>query len=253
MALKKQEAAPKNEPEFEGGEGEGETVVLTGAQKAAAAAAARAEAEAAKPSEQTAVAARPAGAVAVPMHKLNPFKEIENVFPVKFNTLTAIMANQGNFIHKDSNKTMGDTIVLELVSSQKHWVLSPGGDTNDDESLPFVKYSDDGITSQDGLDMNECLARTKAAGYDKAKIAERTILVGCLIDPGKVKDLADQMVQIDLPPSSAAHYDRHQLSTAFAISKGKASAEGQTIVKMECTVKTKGKLTWTEVLFSKAP
>ena len=244
----------------EGGGAEEQTQALTSLQKAQIAADARAEAEAraeaakAAESKTTAVAAAPKTAVAQhkSMDELNPFKALENVFPVKFNTLTNIQANQGNFIHKDTSKMMGDTIVLELVSTQKHWVLSPGGDTNDDESLQFVKYSEDGITSEDGLNMREALIATKEAGYDKAKISERTILVGCLLNAGKAPDLVDQMVQIDLAPTSAAHFARHQLSTAFGISKGKMDAAGQTILKMECTVKNQKKLTWTEVVFSQS-
>lgn len=184
--------------------------------------------------------------------KHNPFKGLENAFPIKFNTLRQIMAVQGNFMDKDSDKPLGDVIGLELISTQKHFILSPGDDS--EESKEFVKYSPDGITSDEGENMFELLAAAKAAGYAEASITERQYLVGCLFNAGKLKDMVDAMVQIDLPPTSKAQFDRHQLGTSFAIGKGKKSAEGQEKLRLECIVKNglmKGsKINWTEVSFS---
>lgn len=267
MALVKSSAAKSptsdaKKPAFETMDAEGNSIedagetgtvsAQTPKQKLEAAAFARAQMD--KPLDDTPISGpivvAGANALTLPIAKCDPFKALENVFPVQFNTLSAIMATNGNFLQKDTSKPMGDTIGLEVISTQKHWVLSPGGDSNDDESLQFVKYSDDGITSQDGENMLEMLRLTKDAGYDKAKIAERTILVGSLFFAGKLPDLVDTMIQIDLPPTSAAHFARHRLSAAFNVSKGKISAEGQERLKLECTVKTKGKMNWTEVVFS---
>lgn len=261
MALNKNKAADtstndqfENPDETEVLDAEGQTRTLTPAQRLQAAADARKEAESkasSAASANTQVATKAATQVAVHKPMENPFTPLVDAFPVKFNTLTQLMANQGNFIHKDTNKTLGDTIVLELLSTQKHWVMSPGGESNDEESLKFVKYSDDGINVQDeDLTMVEARDMAIAAGYEKAKISERLYLVGCLVSAGKHPDLEGQMVQIDLPPSSVAQWKRHELATAFAISKGKSTPDGQNIVKMECTVKSQNKLNWTEVLFS---
>lgn len=186
------------------------------------------------------------------INQFNPFKAVENAFPVAFNTLRQINAVQGNFMDKDTGKPLGDVIGLELISTQTHFVLSPGDDS--DESKNFVKYSKDGITSDDGESMLELLRMTKEAGYPDASINERVYLVGCLFNSGKVKELADEMVQIDLPPTSKAQFERHKLGTAFGIGKGKKTAEGQMLLRLECIVKngTRGtaKLNWTEVSFS---
>lgn len=257
MALKKPNAAQT--PTYENPDDEvldaedTVTETVSPAQRLQAAADKRAAEEkaAAKSEDKSALTTQKATQVAVHKPMENPFKPLEDAFRVKFNTLMAIQANQGNFIQKDTNKMMGDTIVVELLSTQKHWVMSPGGDSDDPKSLPYLKYSDDGVNVQDE-DMTLIEARDLAieAGYEKAKISERMYLVGALVNAGKLPDLEGQMVQIDLPPSSVAHWQRHELATAFAISKGKATAENQNVVKMECTVKTKGKTTWTEAIFS---
>jgi hypothetical protein len=207
-----------------------------------------AAAEAAQPIK--AITTAKSTAVAKPLAMIDPFKALERAFPVTYKTFKRIKATNGNFLDNDTSKPMGDTIGMELISHQKNWVMSPGGDTDDQESLQFLKYSDDGKTTTAGEDLFECLRMAKEAGYDQAKISERVTLVGNLIFAGKLPDMIDQIVQIDLAPTSVDHFLRHRASTAYNLGKGKITAEGQEILKLECTVKTKGKMSWTEVVFS---
>ena len=259
------------QPKFETIDESGEIVEDASADEAAEAEAARlaakkaetaarlqkAQAEQAASSPEAAAKAKPAElvfskphAVGVSIAKSNPFTQLENAFPIEFNTLRQIMATNGNFMDKDTSKPLGDVVGIEIISTQRHYVLTPSDDS--DEAAEFLKYSDDGITAADGSNMREALIATKAAGYSDARITERVYLVGCLFESGKMAELQDTMVQIDLAPTSVAQFKRHQCSVAFNVGKGKAVAEGQERLRLECVVKTKGKMNWTEISFSQA-
>ena len=200
-----------------------------------------------------AVVAPAAGSLAVKMSQADPFKKLENAIHVDYNTLDRIQVTNGNIINKETNGAMGDTCTMELISIQKLWVMSPGGDQKDEESLEFLKYSDDGKTVQGtGELLVDFLEAAKAAGYDKARIVERLILVGMLVDAGKLASTMDgTLVQLDCAPRSKANFEKHRIGTAFGIGKGLQSAEGAEIVKITADLQTKGTLKWTDALFSR--
>ncbi len=195
--------------------------------------------------------------LAVSMTKANPFTALENAITVDYNTLTRLMCTNGNYVNKENDAILGDTIGLELISKQKSFVLSPGGDSDDQESLAYVKYSKDGETTDDGESMQECLAIAKQAGYTKAKIAERLILVGCLFDPGKQGGMKNDLVQIDLAPLSKDNFKRHEIAVAFGISRGNLPREGAERLKMTCDLKSNTignkKVNWTNANFAHYP
>lgn len=257
MALKQNaETSGKNfeAPDEENG---GEGVAATGrAPTADERIAAQLEKEKASAPEQaaaqtTAVAAKATGgAVVTSIAKANPYTALKNAIRVDYNTLPALMATNGNIQHKKTKKLMGDTIGLELISIQDHWVMSPGGDSNDDESLQYLKYSDDGVLTRDGESMAEAVKAAKDAGYDKAAIKKRLILVGAIFDGGKLPDLVGEVVQIDCAPNTANNFNQHQISTAYKVGKGLATAERALMLKLTAEVKDERKLQWTELSFS---
>lgn len=268
-------ALTKKAPQFENDESEldnsadtsaadtgAETKALSADERVAAAAAAKAgkakteaakeEPAAATPSASREVAAPAAGSLAVRMSAADPFKKLENAIHVDYNTLDRIMVNNGNVINKETKGLMGDTAVLELISIQKHWVMSPGGKSDDEESLAFLKYSDDGVTVRD---TGEPLAKYRdlaiEAGYEQARIVERLILVGEMVDAGKqAATMNGSLVQLDLAPRSKANFEKHRISTAYRVGKGLLAAEGAERVKITCDVQNKGPNTWTDALFS---
>lgn len=211
------------------------------------------EKAAAEPSKSTDIAAPAApGALAVKMAAADPFKKLENAIKVDYNTLDRIMVNNGNVINKETKGLMGDTCVLELISIQKNFVMSPGGEKDDEEALEFLKYSDDGVHCRD---TGELLATYQQAaikgGYPKARIVERLILVGMVEDAGKLSDsMNGNLVQLDLAPRSKANFEKHRISVAFRIGKGLQKPEGAERVKITCDVQNKGSNTWTDALFS---
>lgn len=224
--------------------------VAAAAAKAAAAPAAAPAAEAA-PSAERAVAAQKPNAAALTIAQMDPFKPLENALKVDWNTLPRVMATNGGFQNKETQKMMGETIAVEILSIQEHYVVSPGGDIDDEESRPFLKYSDDGITTREGESVAECVQRAIDAGYTKAARKHRCILVGALIDPGsKTPEMLDDLVQIDLAPNSFKNFNQHRFTTAYKVGKGKALAEGSTTVRMTGLVKNENKMNWTEATFA---
>ena len=190
-------------------------------------------------------------AVAVHRQIISPFEPMKNAFTVNFDTLLALQANQGNFMTKLDGDSLGESITLELLSFQDNYILATGEDQSDEEAAKLVKYSDDGITTKDGRDCKEYIQELLDADYPKAKMSKRVVLVGALVDPGKMKDLEGTLVQIDLPPTSKAAFDRYQIQTAYDVSKGKYDAESAKLLRMTCSTQKKDKLAWTVVDFKR--
>lgn len=253
MALNKATSAPKtNTPAFEAVD---ENTTDNSAESTRSAAQARLAEAAAKHQEtqtaatSTAVAAKPTGAVAPMAAMTNPLEALKGAFHVEYDTLRNLNINQGNVIDKTTGKAMGDTIGLELLTYQDQWVVSPGVDG--DEAKEHVRYSDDGITATDGTDMKAHLALLKQSGFADAKMSERLVIAGSVFEPGKLKDLKDSLVQINLPPTSRAAFKRYLMDQAFRVSKGLLSADGANRIKIECTIQKKGDNTWTVADFTR--
>lgn len=257
MALNKNASAPKtNTPAFEAVDEGVETTTAAKASPAERIAAAQAQHAAENPtptpaSTGTAVAARTAGAVvAAPVTLVNPLDGLKNAFRVTYDSVRNLIVTNGNVMDRQSNKALGDTVDLELLSFQDQWVVSPGVDG--EEAKEFVRYSDDGITTTQGEDCKEYLKHLKATDFPAAKMSERTVLVGALVNAGKMKELTDTIVQLNLAPTSRGAFQQYQLDQAFKIRKGTVTPEGANIVRITCEVHTKGKNSWTVTNFSRA-
>jgi len=263
MALKK--PTPAAGTNFEGGEGEnmgGDDTVQISAKDRLAAAAAEREAAAektVKPAEKPATSsasrevAAPTGAqVAVSRPMVNPFDTLKDAFPVEFDTLLNLQLNQGNAINKDTNVALGSEIGLELMSFQDQTVISPGVDGAD--AKEHVRYSDDGITTSKGENVQEYLAELKLV-FEKANLSKRVVIVGSLFDPGikgkKIPGMQDKLVQINLPPSSVSTFKRYTADQAFQIAKRDKSVEGVERMRITMDTKTKGDNTWTVANFTR--
>lgn len=255
MALTKNPA-----PEFDNGDGEG-VETLTPAQRMKAEAAARAEANAEKApakneapaSDSRAVAPAANTQVAVSAPMVNPFDPLKNLFPLEFDTFLNIQLNQGNAINKDNNASLGSEIGLELMTFQDQTVVSPGVDG--DEAKEFVRYSDDGVTTTKGENVQEYLKQLKDGAYPNANISKRVIIAGPLFDAGvkgnKMPGLRDKLVQINLPPSSVSNFKRYMADQAFQISKRGKPVTGVERMRITMDTKTKGDNTWTIANFSR--
>ena len=214
-----------------------------------AAVATPAPAAAATPTPVTAVATRPAGAVVVASTAVNPFADMKNAYTVDYNTLTQLIATNGNFLTKEDSTVLGDTITLQLMSFQDNWVISPGDDS--DAAKKLVRYSNDGINTKDGEDIASYIADLKAAGYNKAYLSKRVVLVGALLNAGKAPQLVETLVQLDLAPTSRTLWERHTIQSAFNVGRGKVTKEQASKIQLTAKVtKNSASQIYTQVAFA---
>lgn len=202
-------------------------------------------------STSTAVAAATGTALAAngDLKMMDTLQKMENKYKVDWNTLDRIQANNGNFLDMgDKKKSMGSVIQLQLLSWQHSWQISPGSDT--DEAKTMVRYSDDGITTTKGENIEEYLNTIKANGYTGAKLDHRVTLAGMLVGTEKGSRLEGELVQIDLSKTSKQEFDKYMLGTSFKIGQGLLNAAAATLTTMTAEpVSYKGK-DWTIVKFA---
>jgi len=189
-------------------------------------------------SPTTAVAAPATSSVAVVgASGADPLAALQDKLHVEYDTLTQVKVSPGSWLERETEESLGDTIVLKLLSWQDSYVCSPNDDSAE---IDLVKYSDDGVTSKDGVNMQDHLARLKADGYEDAKISQRMILVGALKESGKSTRFLNKPVQIDLPPTSRKQFVRYRAETAYAVSEGLMDGAKALVVEAKI-VQAKGK------------
>lgn len=180
--------------------------------------------------------------------KMNVISGFENAFRVEFDSLPGIGASQGTFSMKADDSDLGAEISIQLLSYQASWVASPN-DTKADVEL--VKYSDDGVTSKDGVNLLAHVEDLKAQGYSKSKIAHRVVLVGELLTTAKASDKVGELVMVDLPDSGRRAFNTYVIQASYAVAKGRKSPEEASILKMKAVPeKTKSGEKFTKVVFA---
>ncbi len=199
------------------------------------------------PAKQTAVATAAKSAVVVRKVQGAALSEFKDALPVEYDTLTSIKATNGNFVERESNKVLGDTVTFNLVSYQDTWVVDPGDDKAPKED---VFYSNDGKVCNDGTPIQEALQLLQNKSYDKARIKERCVVVGGVISAAKTADFNDKLVQFDLSPKSKKQFDRFRAELMYGQRIGKITLGEDVAIKGTCELKTLGSNTFTEVAFS---
>jgi len=170
----------------------------------------------------TAVAIPPQYALKERMPLVNVLSPLQNAMRVEYNTLESIIASQGNFKSRETNKSLGDEVVFEVLSFQDSFVVSPGDDKAPQD---VVRYSDDGLTCSDGTSVQEHLHWLKTNGYPKASIKPRVVLVGAIESTSKASDLVGALVQFDLSPTSRVQWNRYMANSAFMVRAGKVTPD----------------------------
>lgn len=205
------------------------------------------------PTQTTEVATAPrTSALAMPtaasVMSANVISGLKDAFRVEFDSLPAIGASQGTFNLKSDDTDLGAEVKIQLMSYQSSWVASPN-DTKADVEL--VKYSDDGKTSRDGVDLAAHVEDLKAQGYSKAKLAHRVVLVGELLESKIPCDNVGELVMIDLPDSGRRAFNSYTLQASYAVAKGRKSAEDAAILTLKAVPeKTKSGEKYTKVAIS---
>lgn len=240
--LNKETAASAAAPAFEA---EGDNTAVT------APAAAKVEAKAATKTQPTTAVATTnqsatAVAIAQSMQAMTAFKD---VLPVDYNTLAQIIANQGNFIDRETKVVLGDTVFFELLSYQDSYVISPGSDDAPDD---LVRYSDDGVTCSDGTDVQAHLAELKK-DWPKAAVKQRVVVVGAIESASKSDKLNGSLVQFDLSPASRTMWQRYLANAAYGLKLQRYTLDTVKRIKATTEIKTKGNDSFTQASFDVAP
>lgn len=261
MALNKAKTADKTSPAFEapdeGAAAETTTVDRATAARerlaAAAAEQAKEQAATAAPASESRAVTTPAaggGAVALAKRMVDPFRELEKVFPVQFDTLRNLVVTNGNVMDKSTNKVLGSEVAVELLSWQPQWVVSPGVDG--EEGKEHVRYSDDGVTCTDGVtSVQGHLQHLLSTGFTKAKVEERVVLAFAILKAPKFTELEGTLAQISLPKTSMAKFKQYRMEQAFNIGKGHIDADGAVQMLISCELATNKGNTWTIANFSR--
>lgn len=180
----------------------------------------------------------------------NVLSDKKDAFYVEFDSMPRLAAEQGSFTVKDSSEAdIGPEIKMELMSYQESWVASPNDKKADVE---LVKYSDDGIDSKDGVNLQQHIADLKEQGYDKAKIAHRCIIVGELLSAGPAgADLVGKLVQVDLPETGRRSFNAYTLQASWAVGKGrKTAAEAAVLTLKAVKEKSRNNEVYTKIVIS---
>lgn len=241
-------------PAFEVEEASAPVAAPTPAQAAIAAAVkqeqARVAANTAARAESAPVPAKVAGgAGALQTLSANPMEALKNALPVDFNTLSAIKAEQGNLLDRETNTVLGDQLTGEILSWQDSWVVSPNSESAPKET---VKFSNDGMVCTDGTGVPEHLAYLKEIGYKQAKVVQRAVVVLAVESAAKTDKFNGTLVQIDLAPTSRTQFLRYATNMAFAASKGTLDPSRVGKVRVNTRLASANGKSWTLVEWSQA-
>lgn len=171
-----------------------------------------------------------------PKVDINVVKKLKDAHRVSYDSLAQITAGQGQFIDRETKVTLGGEILLQLLSYQDQYVISPNADTAPKD---LVRYSDDGVTCTDGTDCKQHVADLKELGWQNARINSRYVLVGAVLNTEKNADkFGGKLMQIDLSPKSKAQFDRYLIQSAFDLSTGKITEDQAVYLDLTAEVAT---------------
>jgi uncharacterized protein (DUF4415 family) len=183
----------------------------------------------------------------VDMRVMDKFKD---AMRVEYNTLNQVIASNGNFLERESKTVMGDEVVFQLLSFQDSFVVDPGDDNAPDE---MVRYSDDGVTCSDGTNVEEHLKFLKGAGFTKARLKQRSVVVGAIEASAKASQYNGTLMQFDLSPKSRTQWQRYMANVAYGLHIGKYTEEQVLRIKAVAKLATAGTDTYTQATFEVAP
>ena len=208
-----------------------------------------ASATAAAETVATAVAVKPSASLTTSTTTVDVLAAFKNALRVDYNTLSQIKLTNGNFVERETNLNLGDTVVFELLSFQDSYTVTPNQDKAPVETL---KFSDDGVTCNDGTPVAQHIADLKEQGYEKAGVKHRCVVVGALQSASKSDKFNDSLVQFDLSPETRVLFERYRATTAYLVRAGKVQADKAARIKGVTRLVTKGSNTFTVSDFSVA-
>ncbi|MDA3834560.1 MAG: hypothetical protein PF495_14335 [Spirochaetales bacterium] len=195
-----------------------------------------------------------AGELAAPTGRVTKiFQNRKDQLVAPFGCFPRIKAAAGIF--KDGNgNTYGTWFDFEILSHNDLYVITPNnGDKDDDEAKACVRYSYDGITiDSTGENVDEYIAELKDKGYKTAMKKKYREVVGMLLDCEKassVEDVLNNMVQLQLAPTSAAKLEGYVMSSSFHVARGVFTEDEAAVVRVKAKAASSNGNDWTEFSF----
>lgn len=185
--------------------------------------------------------------------------ELQNVISpdmlesMSFGAFPRVTVSPGAFQDKDSGKSLGDFMVVELLSWNFVTVVSTGTAVANKETNRLVRTSYDGInlTNGEGL-VTAYLEKLRSMDYTKAQAKKYLELYVQIIETGKggkVPEADRKITQISIPPTSTGPWGAFLLQQRLQAKKG---TEVSSIIRLNAESKNDGSNTWGVVDFRAA-
>lgn len=209
-------------------------------------------APAAQPSTQTSVAAAKPTAVGAATKFKPALVNLENAIDptnISFGIFPKVTVSTGGFM-VDGDQNIGQDIVLEIMSWNKRWVVSPG--SNDKEAGELARFSIDGVhvDGEDTLLLDYVRHLKDVMGYDKASVKEYFAVWGELVSDkdGVVAPENRRIVELQCSPKTVGQFQRYQIELGMKVSRG--IVKETSIVKCHANVGKQDKNTFGYATFT---
>ncbi len=173
------------------------------------------------------------------------WEEKKNSFKAGFGEIPRLKVGSGNVVDQDG-KNLGRWLEVQILSYNEVFVISPC-----DKNAPseLVRYSYSNITFDDGTgdSVAEYLADLKTNWPDSA--CKRYYEVIALLRASEMSsDYMNELVQIQLSPTSVTAFEGYRKQTSFKLALGQVSAENVDLCRFEACSVTVNKNTWTKLI-----
>lgn len=166
---------------------------------------------------------------------------------VDSSTFPILKLTNGNFM-QDTN-VLGEEIEIQLANFQEYVVVTPG----DDKQQKLCRYSWDCQNVSDDQSIEEYIAELKEKGFDKAGKKVYLLLHGVLLHSTKpCPDLQDNLVGLQLAPTSYTNWKQYLINRNMKVSSGKINEDDQVEalrIKVKAKVTKQGTNTFTLATF----
>jgi hypothetical protein len=197
-------------------------------------------------SASTAVAKIAAGSLAHAIKTENVLVKMRDAVPaVEFGTFPRLIGANGAVTLKSDNKSLGETVDIQLLSWSEVYTVSPGSDK--EEAKKLVEYSRDGVTiDKSGRDVNEYLKYLRETeGYKDASKKKYIELIGFLQGSAKPGGPTGEIVQVSLSPQSLLTFQAYMANVAVRVRLGQITAEGVENIRVTAEGKSGNGRNWT--------
>jgi len=171
------------------------------------------------------------------------YSDLENGFIAEFGTLPRIIASNGNFLDGDK-KVLGTFITGQVLSWNKRFTITPSDDKAPDT---LARFSMDNKTLDDGsgVTVAEYIQELKNNNYPDACSKEYYDVIFNLMTTDKPSAHVNNMVTLQMSPTSKKDFNSFRLQMSFKISNGMLDVEKTKVVKFTSVLVNGKTNTWT--------